>query len=282
MFCYPEKIIIAAAPVAHKGTVMPPGSRNPLNPEEIAADVIGCAAAGAAMAHLHVRNLEGDQVQDLRWYSQTIDLIRKESDIIINGSTGGVSDLSLEERCVSVTEPRTEVASLNMGSVNFGEGVYINTLPDIRFWIGEMKKYKVAPELELFDFSMLSTAEKLVEEGLLKQPLNYNFCLGFSGALPSDPSLLWDLRSQLPPGARWGLNNEGMVDFRLLAAALSLGAGSIRVGFEDGRSYLPGKPAPSNTILVQKIVELVNSLGFEPASPSEARNILGIGPAPKG
>ena len=281
MFQYPEKIVIAVAPVAHVGTPMPPESKNPLSPEEVASEVIGCAAAGAAMVHLHVRNLRGDQVQDLTWYSKTIDLIRKETDIIIQGSTGGVSDLSLEERCVSVTEPRTEIASLNMGSVNFGEGVYINTLPDIRFWLGQMEKYRVAPELEIFDFSMLSSVERLVSEGLLKEPVNYNFCLGFKGALPADPRFLWDLQSHLPEGAHWGLNNEGMEDFRLLAAALGLGARSIRVGFEDGRSCLPGKPAPSNTFLVQKAAELVRSLGLEPASPGEARKILGIGPEPK-
>jgi len=282
MFQYPEKIIIAVAPVAHKGTPMPPETRNPLSPEEIAADVIGCAAAGAAMVHLHVRNSKGDQIQDLTWYSQTIDLIRKKSNIIIQGSTGGISDLSLEERCVSVTEPRTEIASLNLGSVNFGEGVYINALPDIRFWLSEMKKHNVVPELELFDFAMLSTVEKLVEEGLLNSPLNYNFCLGFSGALPADPRLLWSLCSYLPKEAHWGLNHEGMKDFRLLAAALGLGARSIRVGFEDGRSYLPGCPVPSNTILVQKVVELVKSFGFKIATPSEAREMLGIRPLPKG
>ena len=276
MFKYSEKIIVAVAPVAHKGTKMPPESKNPLSPEEVASDIIGCAAAGAAMVHLHVRNLQGDQVQDLSCYSKTIDLIRKESDIIIQGSTGGVSDLSLEQRCVSVTEPRTEIASLNMGSVNFGDGVYVNTIPDIRYWLGEMKKYNVAPELELFDFSMLSTVEKMAEEGLLKSPLNYNFCLGFSGALPADPSVLWDLVSHLPQGSHWGLLHEGMKDFRLLAAALGLGARSIRVGYEDGRSYLPGKPAPSNTVLVEKAAELVKSLGLTLANPSETRKMLGI------
>ena len=281
MFRYPEKIIITVAPVAHIGTTMPPESRNPLSPEEVASDVIGCAAAGAAMVHLHVRDPKGEQVQDLTWYSKTIDLIRNESDIIIQGSTGSISKLGLEERCVSVTEPRTELASLNMGSVNFGEDAYINTLPDIRYWLGQMNKYGVSPELEIFDFSMLSTVERLVEEGLLKEPVNYNFCLGFKGALPADPRFLWNLRSHLSEGAQWGLNHEGMEDLKLLAAALGLGARSIRAGFEDGRSCLPGKPAPSNTILVQKAAEMVRSLGFKTASPGEARKILGIGPEPK-
>ena len=282
MFRYPEKIILTVAPVAHVGTILPWESQNPLSPDEVALEVLSCATAGAAMVHLHVRNPQGEQVQDLRYYSKTIDLIRKESDIIIQGSTGGISELSLEDRCVSVIEPRTEVASLNMGSVNFGEGVYINTLPDIRFWLGEMEKFQVAPELEIFDFGMLSTIERLVEEGLLKEPVNYNFCLGFKGALPADPRLLWALRSHIPADAQWGLNHEGMEDFKLIATALGLGARSIRVGFEDGRSYLPGKPAPSNAFLVKKAAELVKSLGLEIANPAEARQILGIGPLPKG
>ena len=272
MFKYPEKIIIGVAPVAHKGTKMPPEIKNPLSAEEIAEDVIGCARAGASFVHIHVRNPQGDQIQDLSYFSKTIDLIRKETDIVINGSTGGVSDLSLEARCVSVKEPRTEIASLNMGSVNFGEGVYINTIPDIRFWIGEIAKNRVVPELEIFDFSMLTTIEQLVAEGLLKPPLNYNFSLGFHSALPADPALLAQLVSRLPAGAHWGLIHEGMRDLKLMAAALGMGASAVRVGYEDG--FLPGTPM-SNTMLVQKAAELVKSLGFGIATPAEARKLFG-------
>ena len=273
MFKYPEKIIIAVAPVAHKGTKMPAEIKNPLSAEEIAEDVIGCAKAGASMVHLHVRDPQGEQVQDLSYFSHTIDLVRKETDIVIQGSTGGVSDLSLEQRCVSVKEPRTEMASLNMGSVNFGDGVYVNTIPDIRFLIGEITRNRVVPELEIFDFSMLTTIEKLVQEGLLRPPLNYNFSLGFSGAIPADPGLLAQMVSRLPQGAHWGLINEGMRDLRFLAAALGMGVSAIRVGYEDG--YFPGLPASSNTLLVQKAVDLVKSLGFQIATPAEARKIFG-------
>ena len=273
MFKYPEKIVIAVAPVAHKGTKMPPEIKNPLSAEEIAADVIGCARAGASMVHLHVRNPQGEQIQDLSYFSHTIDLIRKETDIIIQGSTGGVSDLSLQARCVSVKEPRTEMASLNMGSVNFGDGVYINTIPDIRFWIGEIAKNRVVPELEIFDLSMLTSIEKLAKEGLLKPPLNYNFALGFHGAAPADPLLLAQLVSRLPEGAHWSLIHEGMRDLRLLAAALGMGASAIRVGYEDG--YIPGVSVLSNTILVQKAADLVKSLGFQIATPGEARKLFG-------
>jgi 3-keto-5-aminohexanoate cleavage enzyme len=275
MFTYPEKIILSVAPVAHIGAKLPSGIKNPLSPEDVAKDVIGCAKAGASMVHLHVRDLQGEQVQDLAYYSQTIDLIRKESDIVIQGSTGGASALSLEERCVSVKEPRTQIASLNMGSVNFGEAVYINTMPDIRFWIEEMIKYQVVPELEIFDFSMLTSIEKLAGEGLLKSPFNFNFALGFSGALPAEPRLLSKLIDCLPQGSHWGLIHEGMKDFRLLAAALGMGASAVRVGYEDGRHYLPDVPAPSNTFLVEKAVELIQSLGLQLATPADARKILG-------
>jgi 3-keto-5-aminohexanoate cleavage enzyme len=276
MFKYPEKIILSVAPVAHVETKQPPGFKNLLSPEEIAEDVIQCAKLGASMVHLHVRNRQGELTPDLSCYSKTIDLIRREIDIVIQGSTGGVSDLSLEERCIAIKDKLTEVGSLNMGSVNFGEGVFINTLPDIRFWIGEMAEQRVVPELEIFDFSMLTSIEKLVDEGLLKPPINYNLCLGFNGALPAEAGLLAQLVSRLPLGSHWGFNHEGTKDFKLHAAALGLGASVVRVGFEDGQYYLPGAPAPSNAFLVQKAAELIKSLGFQLATPADARKLLGV------
>jgi len=272
----PRKIIVAVAPVAHVGTRLPAGAHNPLTPEQIASAVIGCARSGASMVHLHVRDLKGGQVFELGVFSRTLDLIRRESDIVIQGSTGGVSTLSREERCVSAREPRVEVASLNMGSVNFGEGVYINTLADIRFWAAEMKSHRVVPELEIFEAGMLATAARLVEEGVLEPPLNTNFCLGFHGALPADPRHLAHLAAMLPPGSHWGLVHEGMEDFRLLAAALGLGARVVRVGYEDGRTLEPGRVAPSNVALVERLVALVRLIGLEVATPAEARALLGV------
>jgi 3-keto-5-aminohexanoate cleavage enzyme len=271
-----NKVIISVAPVAHVGTLIPAGAKNPITPEEIAAEVIGCAAAGASMVHLHVRDQTGEQTFDLSVYTRTLDLIRRETDIVVQGSTGGKSNLSLAERCVSINEPRTQVASLNMGSVNFGEGVYINTLPDIRFWIDEMKKHGVIPELEIFDVSMLATIEHLVAEGLLIQPLNYNFCLGFHGAMLADPRHLYYLSSLLPPDSHWGFIHEGMGDYRMLAAALGLGARAVRVGFEDGRYLASNRVAPNNIELVKRLADLVGLLGFEIATPAETRAQLGV------
>lgn len=271
-----NKVIVSVAPVAHVGTTLPSGVENPLTPQEVASETIRCVRAGASMVHLHVRDRQGEQTFDLSEYSATIDLIRDEVDIIVQGSTGGLSTLSLSERCVSVAEPRTEIASLNMGSTNFGESVYINTLEDIRYWAAEMKRHGVVPELEVFTVGMLASIDRLVAEGTLSRPLRYNFCLGFPGALLGDVRHIAYLASLLPADAHWGLIHEGMKDFRLLATALSFGARTVRVGFEDGPYLAPGQPASTNAVLVERLVELVRLLGFEPATPEEARSMLAI------
>ena len=158
----PRKIIIAVAPVGR--TTQPPAV-NPLTPKQVAEEVIRCARAGASMVHLHVRDTKGVQTEDIATYSETLDRIRRSSDIVIQGSTGGLTTLTLEQRCVALNDPRTEVASLNMGSVNLGEDVYINRLPDIRYWAKRMRRTRTVPELEIFDSGMLPAARALVRRG---------------------------------------------------------------------------------------------------------------------
>ncbi|HEC03032.1 MAG TPA: 3-keto-5-aminohexanoate cleavage protein, partial [Phycisphaerales bacterium] len=171
-----RKVIIAVAPVKHPGSEMPAGCRNPESAQDIAQDVVDCAKAGAAMVHLHVRDEHGVQTADTDVFARTLDLIRAESDIIIQGSTGGLSTLSLEERCVSLNDPRVEVASLNMGSCNFADDVYINTLPDIRYWARRMQETETLPELEVFDLSMIATCSRIADEGLISRPMHFNIC----------------------------------------------------------------------------------------------------------
>ena len=273
-----RKIVVTVAPVCHVGKPVPEGSKNPLTPEEIAADVAACAKAGASMVHLHVRDLTGEQTFDMTQFSRTLDLIREQSDIVIQGSTGGLSTLSLEDRSVCLSEPRVEVASLNMGSVNFGESVYINTLPEIRYWAGRMREEKVVPEMEIFDLSMVETCSKLADEGVLDRPMSYNFCLGKGTAsnLSDTPRNLQFMTALMEPDGHWGLNNDSMTDLHFLGLAIAMGASVVRVGFEDSFYYEEGKTAPTNAFLVEKLVELVRALGCEPATPEEAREILGI------
>ena len=269
----PRKIIVAVAPVSHHPIPEAPG---PVTPEDIAREVTECAKAGAGMVHLHVRDRQGNLTEELAVFSETLDLIRASSDIVIQGSTGGLSRLSLEQRCVALNDSRVETASLNMGSVNFDDDVYINRMPEIRYWARRMMQVQVKPELEIFEAGMLAVIEQLTAENLLQPPYAVNFCLGVRWALPADPKTLLFLSSMLPANTHWGVVHAGMSDFSTLAAALAMGATVVRVGFEDSRFYAPGKTAANNQMLVGKVASLVKSIGYDLARPEEARSILGV------
>ena len=269
-----RKIIVAVAPV---GTAVESPSINPLTPETVAEEVIACTEAGASMVHLHVRDQRGDQTEDLTHFSATLNLIRKSSDIIIQGSTGGLTRLTLEQRCVALNDPQVETASLNMGSINFNEDVYINRLPDIRYWAGRMADTHVAPELEIFAAGMVPTYTELVKEKVLKWPYSVNLCLGFRWALPADVDTLYFMKSMLPEKhVPWGVIHHGMPDLALLATAVGMGASMIRVGFEDSVCSVPGKPAKTNAELVEMAVSLIRQIGYDVARCDQARKMLGI------
>jgi 3-keto-5-aminohexanoate cleavage enzyme len=270
----PRKIIIAVAPTGQK--IRAP-SVNPLNPNDIAQQVIACEKAGASMVHLHVRDQQGKQTEDITDFCATLDLIRKDSDIVIQGSTGGLTDLTLEQRCVALDDPRVEVASLNLGSINFGEDVYINRMPDIRYWARRMEETRVVPELEIFAAGMLPAYRRLVDEGVLKPPYSIGFVLGVRWALPANPETLFFMKTLLPEkNVPWGVIHAGMQDLALLANAIGMGASVVRVGFEDSPYFAPGKAALTNAELVEKIVSLIHQMGFEVATCKEAREILEI------
>jgi 3-keto-5-aminohexanoate cleavage enzyme len=268
-----DKIIVAVAPVG--ANILPP-SINPLAPEEVAADVVDCQRAGASMVHLHVRDEVGQPTGDLNVFARTLDLIRAASDIVIQGSTGGLSTLSLEERCVALNDPRVEVATLNMGSVNFGEDVYINRMPDIRFWADRMATRRVVPELEIFESGMWAAAQRLAHEGVIQPPYYVNLPLGAQWALPADPRCILFISSLLPVDMPWGVVHDGMPDLSLLATAIGMGASVVRVGFEDSVWYAPGRAAGANADLVTRIVDLIQAMGGTVATPEEARRLLGI------
>lgn len=274
-----RKIIVTVAPVCHVGKPIPEGCKNPLTPEEITEDVLNCYRAGACQVHLHTRDLKGNPTFELDVFSQTIHAIRAHSDMIIQGSTGGLSDLSLADRCVSLNVPEVEIASLNMGSVNFGETVYINTMPDLRYWAKRQQEANVVPEMELFDLSHVECCSRLADEGVIRRPLHYNFCVGPGGSsnLSATGRNLALLCALAEPGTSWGINHDSMKDFSILACAIGMGANAVRVGFEDSFYYAEGKRARTNSELVERLVTLIRAMGCEPATPSEAREMLEIG-----
>ena len=274
-----RKIIVTVAPVCHVGKPIPEGCKNPLTPEEITDDVLNCYRAGACQVHLHTRDLKGNPTFELEVFSQTIHAIREHSDMIIQGSTGGLSDLSLADRCVSLNVPEVEIASLNMGSVNFGETVYINTMPDLRYWAKRQQEANVVPEMELFDLSHVECCTRLADEGVIRRPLHYNFCVGPGGSsnLSATGRNLALLCALTEPGTTWGINHDSMKDFSILACAIGMGANAVRVGFEDSFYYAEGKLARTNAELVERLVALIRAMGCEPATPAEAREMLEIG-----
>ena len=274
-----RKIIVTVAPVCHVGKPIPEGCKNPLTPEEITEDVLGCYRAGACQVHLHTRDLQGNPTFELDVFRQTIQAIRQQSDMIIQGSTGGLSDLSLSDRCVSLNVPEVEIASLNMGSVNFGETVYINTMPDLRYWAQRQREANVVPEMELFDLSHVECCSRLADEGVIRRPLHYNFCVGpgASSNLAATGRNLALMLAATEPGTSWGINHDSMRDFSILACAIGMGANAVRVGFEDSFYYAEGRRAHNNTELVERLVALIRAMGCEPATPAEAREMLEIG-----
>lgn len=274
-----RKIIVTVAPVCHVGKPVPAECKNPLTPEEITEDVLRCYEAGACQVHLHTRDLQGNPTFELDVFRQTIQMIRAKSDMIIQGSTGGLSSLSLAERCVSLNVPEVEIASLNMGSVNFGETVYVNTMPDLRYWAERQKEANVVPEMELFDLSHVECCSRLADEGVIRRPLHYNFCVGPGGSsnLSATGRNLALMCALTEPGTSWGINHDSMKDFQMLACAIGMGANAVRVGFEDSFYYAEGKRAHTNAELVERLVTLIRTMGCEPATPAEAREMLEIG-----
>lgn len=268
------KVILTVAPVGQSEESF---RLSPKTPEQVASCVVACARSGAAMVHLHPRDAVGKPAHELRAFSRTLDLMAIEGpDIVIQGSTGGLSNLTLEERCIALDEPRVECASLNVGSINFGHTVYINTLPDAEYWAGRMKETGAKAELEIFDIGMFTAARHLADEGLLPEPRNYGIILGFEWGLPADAEMLEFAVRRVPPGAKWGVIHHGMRNFELLKLAIGLGACFVRVGFEDSVYGGDGVPVETNHALVDMAAEMITGYGSGLATPDEARQILGL------
>lgn len=264
-----RKTIIAVAPTGGWG----PGDNNPVTPEAIARDVLACAEAGAAVVHLHARNERGELTTDLAPFAATVASIRASCDIILEASTGGLSTLTAAERVLPATVPEAEMGSLNIGSLNFGDAVYQNSLPDVRFWVAEMHRLGIKPSLEIFDTGHLETARHLIQEGLVALPCNFSFIFDIRWGMPYDPALLAYLKSRLPAASRWGallIHSRGFANHMAAAGA---GASVLRTGFEDSCHY-NGKTATSNAELVTALRGELEAAGFSIASVPEARAIL--------
>lgn len=266
-----KKIILALAPTGGWGK----DYNNPLEPEEITKQVIACAEEGVSLVHLHARNSKGELTTDLSNFSKTIELITNECNVIIEASTGGLSSLTPQERALPLRNKKADIGSLNMGSLNFLDKVYINTVPYIRYWLQNMIKNGVKPSMEIFDTSNIAISDLFIKEGLIKPQYNFNFIFNYKWGMSFSLSLVEVLKSMLPKESIWGAVFGESRNFSSHLQACLQGATMIRVGFEDSRicNY---KEAKSNLKLVKEIRRELEILGFESATPREARKLLGI------
>ena len=247
----------------------------PVTPEEIGLAAEECFHAGAAMVHVHARNPDGTPTQDKETYRQIIAAVRKRCDVIVQVSTGGAVGMTPTERLAPVTLA-PEMATLSMGSVNFGGDVFMNHPADMAIFAQAMRDHGVKPELEIFDAGMLSTALRWLKKGVLSGPLHFDFVLGIPGGMAGTPEALMYLKAQLPEGASWSVAGIGAAQLPLGTLAIVLG-GHVRVGFEDNIYYRKGELASSNAQLVARIARISRELDRPVATPDEARALLGIG-----
>lgn len=276
------KLIITAALVGAEVT-RDQQPNLPLTPEEIAAEAVEAADAGASVIHLHVRDAAGEPTQDPETFGRTIRLIRQSFRRpalcpVIQVSTGGAIGMTAEERMAPLTltgTARPEMATLSAGSVNFGDDVFLNP-PELieRLAVG-MRRAGIKPEIEVFDVGMIQTGIELADKGLVDPPLHFDLVMGVPGGIPGTPKNLLHLVESLPAGSTWSVAGIGRAELELGTIAIILG-GHVRVGFEDNIFYKRGVLADSNAQLAARIARISGELGREVAAPAEARRILGL------
>lgn len=262
-----RKIIISLAPVA---------ASTPVDAAQLARDAACSVTAGAAMCHLHCRRPDGRLTPDITYMAECFDRIREHTDVIVQASTGGVSDMTIEERCRPLDYIRTESASLNAGTTNLGEAVYLNSPEDIRYCTRLVSERGILPEIEVFDIGMIHNMERIAAEIPLREPLLFNLVFGHKGGMQPTIEALTAFRSFIPGHAIWGVTHFGRRDWHFLAAAIAMGASVVRIGFEDSNYLGPGQTAEYNWQLVEKLAALIRAMDFAPASPRDAREILGL------
>ncbi|HQL47660.1 MAG: 3-keto-5-aminohexanoate cleavage enzyme [Acidobacteria bacterium ADurb.Bin340] len=245
----------------------------PVTPEELAQSAFEAWEAGASVVHLHVRQEDGTPTQDVAIFKKAIDLVRSKCDLVVEVTTGGAAWMTPEERLQPVTL-NPEMASLDCGTVNFGDEYIVNTLPIMRQFAREMKERGVRPTLECFDLGHVYASHILIKEGLLEEPFHYGLVLNVPGAAKYEVDVLEFLVRKLPKGAHFtafGIGGKANVDS--IYGTLALG-GNIRVGFEDNIYYSKGRLAKSNAELVERAARIARDCGRELARPDDVRAML--------
>ncbi|WP_221793863.1 3-keto-5-aminohexanoate cleavage protein [Aquisediminimonas sediminicola] len=274
----------------------------PVTPAEIAASAIGAAEAGAAIVHLHARNpVDGRPDQSPEAFEPFLKVIKQSSNVVVNLTTGGSPYMSVEERVRPAAQWQPEVASLNMGSMNFGlfpmlkrytdfkydweqpmlEGshdlVFRNSFKDIRYALETLNATGARYEFECYDTSHLHNLHYFWKEGLVQGPLFIQTCFGLLGGIGSHPDEVMHMKRTADrlfgDQYRWSVLAAGQAQMRVAAMAAAMG-GHVRVGLEDSLWLGRGELALTNAAQVERVRQIIEGLGLEIASPDEAREIL--------
>ena len=268
----------------------------PKTPEEIANAAIEAAKAGAAIAHIHVREPDtGAPSRRVDLFSEVVDRIRdNDTDVIINLTTGIGGDLWLgpdddplnfadetdcvgqKERMAHVEATLPEICSLDCGSFNYlgGNYVYVGTQDMVEMGARRFQELGVKPELEVFDTGQIWFAKHMIEQGMIDAPPLFQICLGIPWGAPANTNVFQCMVNELPEGCNWAGFAIGRMEFPMVSQAVMLG-GNVRVGLEDNL-YLEKGVLASNAQLVERAVSIVESMGAKVQSPAEARESLGL------
>ena len=268
-----KKILVSVAPVAATDIL--------INPRAIARDVYECYKNGACMVHLHCRDLNGRLTPDISLLEETIDYIRQYCDIVIEISTGGVSNLTIEERCQTCYPSWVETNSLNVGSVNLGTAVYQNPIRDVEYCVGKILENGKTPDIEVFELGMINAVRELDEKCHFPRPLLFGLGFGHGGEMPATVPALDHMIAALgenfpnPNDVLWGYTQAHRQDWEMVKVALDKGASAVRVGFEDSDMIAPGVHCDTNAAIIADVVDVIKSKGMMPMTPAEARAMLG-------
>lgn len=287
-----QKTIITSA-VTGAGETTDKSQHVPVTPEAIARDAIEAAKAGAAVAHIHVRDPKtGAYSFDPALFQEVVERVREsDTDVVLNLTAGGGGDFvpdqkhpatggdgtfiqTPEERHLPVGKYLPEICTLDCGSLNFGDQVYLGPAGWLREQASLIQQSGVKAEMECFDTGHVRFANQLVREGLVDGDPLYQFCLGIPWGAEADAETMLHMRHHLPEGANWSAFGIGRMQIPMVAQAALLG-GNVRVGLEDNL-YLEKGVLGTNAQLVDKAVQLLQTLNVEPMTPQEARDTLGL------
>ena len=297
-----EKTIITAA---ISGSIHTPSMSKylPITPQEIADDAIQAWEAGAAVCHIHVRNPEtGQPISDINLFKEAITRIKSKCNMVVCITSGGGLGMTAEQRLIPVATFKPELASFNAGSVNFAlfhaldrykeftydweskylamteDFIFPNTFKSMKEFARIFNENGTKPEFEVYDSGMINNVAFMIENGYIKKPVYIQFVMGVLGGItPSSENLLFlvDYAKKLIGDFEFSVCVAGRAQFPICTQSLLIG-GNVRVGLEDNLYLDKGVMAKSNAEQVAKIARIAKELGIDPATPDDARKILGL------